>query len=83
MEENKREAFRKIQKQEREADAFQLASYLDQQLGLCANQIEQEYDRNYYYLGQRFAQGDCKSSLWIFLLPITRHFNHDTDTELM
>ena len=44
-------------------NVHRLADSLDQQLGFSANQIGQEYDRNYYYLGQRFAQGDCKSAL--------------------
>jgi hypothetical protein len=57
----------KLQKQEKEVEnnkQVQLAHSLDQQLGLSANQIGQEYDRSYYYLGQRFAQGDRKPALY-------------------
>ena len=34
---------------------------LDHQLSRTANQISREYDRNYYYMGQRFAEGDSMS----------------------
>jgi hypothetical protein len=66
LEKKEKEIARKIQKQEREVDVHQLARSLDQQLGLSADEIGQEYYRNYYYLGQQFAQGDRKSALCAF-----------------
>jgi len=38
-----------------------MARDLDHQLSRTVNQIGREYDRNYYYMGQRFAEGDSKS----------------------
>lgn len=37
-----------------------MARDLDHQLARSVNQIGREYNRNYYYTGQRFAEGDGK-----------------------
>lgn len=37
-----------------------MARDLDHQLVRSANQIGREYDRDYYHMGQRFAEGDSK-----------------------
>lgn len=45
-----------------------MARDLDHQLARSATQIGREYDKNYYYMGQRFAEGDGKILRILLLL---------------